>query len=123
MKPHPDRSKSITALLPQLTPVQLDGEEPVQATLVAVAPLQSQPDMVAQVPGQLVMPCLKAHKASASDSCWLEVGAMDGEKVGNEDQDGDIDGALDGTKEGEREGLVDTDGDMEGLKEGLIVGA
>ena len=79
VKPQPTRSKPITALLPQLTPVQLDDEEPVQATLMAVAPLQSQPDMVAQVPGQLVMPCLKAHKALASDCCWLDEGAIDGE--------------------------------------------
>ena len=79
VKPHPIRSKAITALLPQITPVQLDTE-PAQATLVAVASLQLQPDMlVVQVPGQLVIPCLKAHKALESDCCWLDEGAIDGE--------------------------------------------
>ena len=84
MKPQPTSAKLDTALLPQLTPVQLD-EEPVQATLVAVAPLQSQPDMLEQLPGQFVMPCLKAHKALESDCCWLEVGDMDGTKEGGID--------------------------------------
>ena len=122
VKLHPINSKLIAPLLPQLTPVQLD-KEPVQAALVAVAPLQSQPDMATQVPGQLVTPCLKAHKALASDCCWLDVGATDGAKVGNKDHDGDMDGAADGTREGEREGLVEVEGDMEGLKEGFMVGA
>jgi hypothetical protein len=45
------------------------------------------------------MPCLKEHKALASDTCWLEVGDMVGEKM-----DGDIDGERDGTVVGGVEG-------------------
>ena len=88
IKPHPIKYKPNTALLPQVTPVQLDIE-PAQATLVAVAPLQSQPNIVEQVPGQLVNPSLKAHKALASDCCLVEVGAID--------EVGDIVGEYEGT--------------------------
>ena len=78
--------------------------------------------MVVQVPGQLVMPCLKAHKALASDCCWLEVGTMVGEKEGEMDQEGDIDGDIVGAKEGDSLGLNDRDGDKVGSTEGCIVG-
>ncbi len=84
VKRHPIKFKLTAALLPQLTPVQLD-KEPVQATLVAVASMQSQPVTAVQVPGQLAMPCLKAHKALASDCCWLEVGAMVGVYEGDKE--------------------------------------
>jgi hypothetical protein len=86
----------------------------MQAALVAVAPLQLQPDMVLQVPGQLVMPCLKTHKALSSVCCWLDEGAIDGEKVGNRDHDGDIDGAINGMQEGETDA---------GLSEGALLPA
>ena len=70
VKPQLVNDKDMTALLKQATPDQADVED-VQATLEAVAPLHVQPEVmdVAQVPGQLVMPALKAHKALASDCC------------------------------------------------------
>ena len=111
VKPHPIKYTLTTALLPQITPVQLDTE-PAQATFVAVAPSHSQSDIRAQLPGQLVMPCLKAHKALASDCCWLELGAMDG----------DIDGDIDGAKEGDSLGFNDSDGDQVGSTDGSIDG-
>ena len=121
VKPHPIKYTLTTALLPQITPVQLDVE-PAQATLVAVASLQSQPDMGEQLPGQLEMPCLKAHKALASDCCWLEVGTMVGGKEGEIDQDGDVEGDTEGEIEGVALGRIDTDGDKVGSKEGCTVG-
>ena len=121
VKPHPIKYTLTTALLPQITPVQLDTES-AQATLVAVASLQCQPDMLVQVPGQLVMPCLKTHKALASDCCWLDDGAIDGEKVGNRDHDGDIDGKIDGEIVGDSLGRIEVDGDKVGSTEGCIDG-
>ena len=121
MRPHPIRYTLRTALLPQLTPVQLDTV-PAQATLVAVAPSQSQPAMFAQVPGQLVMPCLKAHKALASDCCWLVVGTIVGDIEGEADQEGDIDGNKDGAKEGDSLGFNESDGDTVGSTDGCIDG-
>ena len=120
-KPHPIKYTLRTALLPQITPVQLDTE-PAQATLVAVAPSHSQPDMAPHVPGQLVMPCLKTHKALASDCCWLELGAMVGDIEGDADKEGDIDGDIDGAKEGDSLGFNDSDGDKVGLTDGCIDG-
>ncbi len=118
IRPHPIKYTLTTALLPQITPVQLDTE-PAQATLVAVASLQCQPDMLVQEPGQLVMPCLKTHKALASDCCWLDDGAIDGEKVGNRDHDGDIDGAMVGARV---VGIVEMVGMTEGDTVGKYVG-
>ena len=120
-KPHPTKYTPRTALLPQTTPDQLDIA-PVQALLVACAPLQLQPDMLVQVPGQFVMPCLKAHKALASDCCWLDVGAIDGEKVGSKDHEGDIEGDTDGSREGGKVGNVEMDGETEGDAVGKYVG-
>ncbi len=117
VKPHPVKYTLRTALLPQTTPVQLDTE-PAQATLVAVASLQSQPDMAPHVPGQLVMPCLKAHRALASDCCWLDVGIMVGDIEGEADKEGDNDGDIDGAKEGDSLGFNDSDGDKVGSTEG-----
>ncbi len=111
--PHPIRYTLTTALLPQITPVQLDVE-PAQATLVAVASMQSQPATAEQLPGQLEMPCLKAHKALASDCCWLEVGTMVGDIEGEADHDGDIEGDTEGEVEGDSLGRIDTDGDKVG---------
>ena len=122
LKPHPIKYTLTTALLPQITPVQLDVE-PAQATLVAVAPLQSQPAMFVQVPGQLVMPCFKAHKALASDCCWLDEGAMVGDIEGETDKDGVSDGDIDGAREGDSLGLNESDGDQVGTKEGDIEGS
>ncbi len=121
VKPHPIKYTLRTALLPQITPVQLDIE-PAQATFVAVAPSHSQPDMLVHVPGQLVTPCLKAHKALASDCCWLELGAMVGDIEGDADKEGDIDGEIDGAKEGDSLGFNDSDGDTVGSTEGSIDG-
>ncbi len=121
VKPHPIRCTLRTALLPQTTPVQLDTE-PAQATLVAVASLQSQPDMGEQVPGQFVMPCLKTHRALASDCCWLDVGTTVGDNEGEADKEGDIDGDTDGAKDGDSLGFNDSDGDKVGSTEGCIEG-
>ena len=89
------RSNSDTSplLSPHDTPVQVvTGSDPVpQGALVAVATEQSQP--LISEDGQLVMPSLKAHKALASDTCWLEVGAIVGD-----------DAAADGTIVGGAEG-------------------
>ena len=121
VRPHPIKYTLSTALLPQITPVQLDVE-PAQATLVAVGSLQSQPDMGEQVPGQLVMPCLKAHRALASDCCWLDVGTMVGDIEGEADKEGDIDGDKDGAKEGDSLGFNESDGDKVGSTDGCIDG-
>ncbi len=121
VKPHPIKYTLTTALLPQITPVQLDIE-PAQATFVAVAPSHSQSDIRAQLPGQFVMPCLKAHKALASDCCWLELGAMDGDIEGEADKEGDIDGDIDGAKDGDSLGFNDSDGDQVGSTDGSIDG-
>ena len=122
VKPHPIKYTLRTALLPQITPVQLDTE-PAQATLVAVASLHSQPVVLEQLPGQLVMPCLKAHKALASDCCWLDEGAMVGDIEGETDKDGVSDGDIDGAREGDSLGLNESDGDQVGTKEGDIEGS
>ena len=122
VKPHPIKYTLRTALLPQITPVQLDTE-PAQATLVAVASLHSQPVVLEQLPGQLVTPCLKAHKALASDCCWLDDGAMVGDIEGGTDKEGDIDGDIDGAREGDSLGLNESDGDQVGTKEGCIEGS
>ncbi len=116
-------------LPPHVTPVQgvAGSVDPGHGAFVALAPEQFQP---AKLDGQLVMPSLKAHRALASDCCWLDVGAMDGdidgkieggvdsasvgEKVGDNDQDGDLDGAIDG----DSLGLKDSDGDNVGFAEG-----
>ena len=121
VKPHPIKYTLRTALLPQITPVQLDTE-PAQATLVAVASLHSQPVVLEQLPGQLVTPCLKAHKALASDCCWLDVGTMVGDIEGEADREGDIDGDIDGAKEGDSLGFNDSDGDQVGSTDGCNEG-
>ena len=71
MKPQLSNDNITTALLRHTTPDHVDVVDDVQATLVAIIPLQVQPEVMgtAQVPGQLTIPCLKAHKELASDCC------------------------------------------------------